>query len=352
MSSGPRYIFIPIFMSFAMALASLMRVTAQHAEEIALRGLRLSPSEAANLERKLAAHPEDRNARIELLGYYSNGSYESSEKTAARQRHLLWMVEHRPDDPFLKSGFADLNKDRASKEYGVVKRAWLLQVAKHPANAKILGNAAQYFLLAESATAERLLKKAESVDPKNAEWPGMLGHLYSFEQSNQAGEINVKVARQSLLAYERAAKVARAEERYYQLGNLAKAAYDAAEYDKAKTYADELLKGADRGFPVGVDGDAIHHGNIILGRIALRAGKKEEAKKYLLAAGKTPGSPPLDSFGPNMILAKELLEKGERETVLEYFALCSKFWHREELDTWSNEVKAGKVPDFGANLVY
>jgi hypothetical protein len=55
-----------------------------------------------------------------------------------------------------------------------------------------------------------------------------------------------------------------------------------------------------------------------------------------------------------MSLAKDLLEKGERNVVLEHFELCRKFWKmdRGRLDQWSQDVKAGKIPDFGANLVY
>ena len=70
-------------------------------------------------------------------------------------------------------------------------------------------------------------------------------------------------------------------------------------------------------------------------------------------AGRTPGSPQLNSFGPNMLLAKELLEKGEREKVLVYFALCAKFWQSGsvQLKLWSTQVKLGSDPDFGANLL-
>ena len=62
----------------------------------------------------------------------------------------------------------------------------------------------------------------------------------------------------------------------------------------------------------------------------------------------------MNSFGPNMSLAKDLLEKGERDTVLQYFELCRKFWTMDygKLDEWSQEVRAGKIPRFGANLVY
>jgi hypothetical protein len=55
-----------------------------------------------------------------------------------------------------------------------------------------------------------------------------------------------------------------------------------------------------------------------------------------------------------MSLAKDLLDKGQRDVVLEYFELCRKFWKmdRGRLDQWSQEVKDGKTPDFGANLDY
>ena len=54
-------------------------------------------------------------------------------------------------------------------------------------------------------------------------------------------------------------------------------------------------------------------------------GRIEDAKRYLIKAGRTPGSPQSDSFGPEFGLTQGLLERGERETVLEYFWLCSRF---------------------------
>jgi hypothetical protein len=96
----------------------------------------------------------------------------------------------------------------------------------------------------------------------------------------------------------------------------------------------------------------VHHGNLILGHVALRGGDIAAAKTYLLKAGETSGSPQLNSFGPNMALAKELLEQGEPDIVLKYFGLCGKFWDGKELEEWTALVKGGLIPDFGANLVY
>jgi hypothetical protein len=55
-----------------------------------------------------------------------------------------------------------------------------------------------------------------------------------------------------------------------------------------------------------------------------------------------------------MSLAKELLEKGRTGPALRYFALCEPLWtlHPEKLRQWAEQVKSGKIPEFGANLVY
>lgn len=92
----------------------------------------------------------------------------------------------------------------------------------------------------------------------------------------------------------------------------------------------------------------------MLGLCALNKGDAKPAGEYLLKAGKTPGSPQLNSFGPNMLLAKALLERGAKEEVLEYFDLCRSFWAMggDRLDKWAKDIDAGNVPDLGGNLAY
>ena len=55
-----------------------------------------------------------------------------------------------------------------------------------------------------------------------------------------------------------------------------------------------------------------------------------------------------------MTLAKELLERGETEIVLEYFELCKTFWTMpgRELEQWVDDVKSKRIPKFGGNLAY
>ena len=144
------------------------------------------------------------------------------------------------------------------------------------------------------------------------------------------------------------------EKRFYTLGPAAKEAFTKGDYATAKSYAEKLEKLTPKYKTNWNYGNAIQDYNIVLGLIALKNNQNEEAKKHLIAAGKSPGSPQMNSFGPNMMLAKALLEAGEKETVIEYFKLCKTFWRmdRGRLDEWIILVKAGRIPRFGTNLVY
>src|ERR1035441_2087667 len=122
----------------------------------------------------------------------------------------------------------------------------------------------------------------------------------------------------------------------------------------AEVYAREVLADVIR-FPSFANGDATFHGNLVLGKVALnRDHDVAAAGTWLLAAGKTVGTPALDTFGPNMSLAKDLLDAGERDIVLQFFEECRSFWKNggDKLNQWIDDVQKGRTPSFGANLVY
>ena len=157
------------------------------------------------------------------------------------------------------------------------------------------------------------------------------------------------------LTYPRFLGLRAAADRALNLGNL----------DDADRLARELLDLADAYDKDFYHGNALHHGNLLRGRAALGRGDIKDAGDFLRAAGRTPGSPQLNSFGPNMLLAKELLEAGEKEAVLEYLEACEAFWIIETaattvgavspavaLDAWAHAIRDGQVPDFGPHLIY
>lgn len=325
---------------------------------LAMKGGKLSSEEAKKIENKLEANPDDLSSRTKLLGYYFLKKYESDSARQACQRHIIWIIQNRPEAGIAGLPYASLNPVLDGELYYEAKKLWLKQVEIHKENTAILGNAAHFLLIHDRNIAEGLLKKAQALDPDNPEWSKRLGHLYSLGGlSRKSGEAKREAAAKSLKQQESALRGITDEiKRFYMLSDLAKAAFEAGDMEKARAYATELLNKAPQYKNDWNYGNAIHHGNLILGRLALKSGDLEKAKEYLIEAGKTPGSPQLNSFGPNMTLAKELLEKGEREVVIRYFQLCANFWkekrHRERLKNWTSVVKEGGIPDFGANLNY
>ncbi|HLK60593.1 MAG TPA: hypothetical protein VKU00_28785 [Chthonomonadaceae bacterium] len=206
-------------------------------------------------------------------------------------------------------------------------------------------------LLVWRRSTEKRLEDKQAQQPVNPMWAVKLADLYQMRMYRSTGDTRQEQAAKSFTWYERAYRLTSAERRRSMLNNLARRAYDASVYDKAGVYATELLHSLPRQPNYGI-GHAIHDGNLVLGRLALRGGDITKAKDYLLKSGQTPGGPGLNTGGPSMMLAKELLEQGESETVLRYFALCAEFWKMDygKLKKWAQQVQQGQIPAFGKQL--
>jgi len=143
-------------------------------------------------------------------------------------------------------------------------------------------------------------------------------------------------------------------ERFYALNRAAKKALKAGKTEEARGFANELARLAPAYTNDWNYGNAIQDSNQVLGRIALKEGNVAEAKKRLLDSAESKGSPQMNSFGPNMQLAKELLAKGETQVVVDYLQRCERFWKMgsDRLAGWAQAINMGETPNFGANLEY
>ncbi len=148
------------------------------------------------------------------------------------------------------------------------------------------------------------------------------------------------------------------------LAGVAKAALEAGLNEEAHSYAEQALAlaGEDRfrnappvTFEIGAEGDAVAIGNLVMGRLALLEGDVKAAEKYLLLSGQIKAGQAA-FWGPNMTLALELTKLHRTENVLQYLEECRTFWREDDpfgkLYLWIAQVRDGKLPDFGANLVY
>ncbi|WP_020571371.1 hypothetical protein [Neolewinella persica] len=99
---------------------------------------------------------------------------------------------------------------------------------------------------------------------------------------------------------------------------------------------------------------ALHMRHIYFGLMALDNNDVPTAKMELIKASKIPGSLIMGSFGPNMLLAHRLLQRGEKKIVLKFLKNCRSFWHLPSriyfARTWRSAILRGETPDFGEHL--
>jgi len=157
------------------------------ASEAVREGARLSADEALMLEQRLNANPTDLTDRARLLGYYFSGSRNTAGPAAtleARRRHILWLIEHRPEAELAGLSEATIDPaghalaDRAG--YELARSAWLEQVRRRPSDTAVLRHAAKFFTLPDKDLAERVLRQGQRAEPQNTAWGDQIAYLYAL----------------------------------------------------------------------------------------------------------------------------------------------------------------------------
>jgi len=137
------------------------------------------------------------------------------------------------------------------------------------------------------------------------------------------------------------------KKRNFGISRAALSAYMLGLYDEAEKLATEMFALAKMYPDTWNYGNSIYYGNWVLGMLELDKGNIDQAKEYLLLAGACNGSPQLNSFGPNMRLAKRLLFNGETETVNKFLDMIETFWKSgtKWLQIWRKMIDEGKQPN-------
>jgi thiol-disulfide isomerase/thioredoxin len=406
-----------------------------------------TPADAEKLEAESDAQPDDVSLLVRLMRYYfQQGAQSADRMKPLRRKHIVWMIEHRPDHVVLSESAGTIDRSgnplADADAYAAADAAWRKELAGGQALADTFANAAAFYKVADPSFARKLVEdglksypgnnriagvkgallaysilgvklldpygRASSFDDalaKSSEAararnelqdttdPNLLGgaaaalsqqsyplssrnltaklkevedltaHLYQraieLDPNNARWKSGLMSAYQSLAMQkkapaekiellEKAAGMAPgAVQRAYVLTELSQSYFNAGNTAKASETANELVNTAENKSDWNY-GNAIHIGNIVLGRIALKQGNVEEAGRYLLAAGRTPGSPQLNSFGPNWNLAQDLIGRGDRASVLAYLDLCRNFWKSDKgrLDSYAATIRGGGTPNF------
>src|SRR5260221_582797 len=281
------------------------------------------------LEDEIQQHPEDRVLREKTVSCYwwaqAKNTFDSpkgKELEKNRIEHVLWLIRLVPDEDFVGTYLATFCA--VPEDYLKLRRAWMQQVEIHPDDANVLANVARFMGPDDKEKAEELVVRARKLDPANLRVARRLAEIREQKMRDPDTDAMVpgfktQMAQQALQLREQIWNSTTQASEFVgaNLHSLAFDAFEAGEYVKARKYAEQLSLRADSG--------SIHHGNVLLGRLDLKSGDVDAAKKHLLLAAKVSGPGPLETFGPNTMLARELLLKGEQDVVLQYFDECQKF---------------------------
>jgi len=300
-------------------------------------GKSLSKPKAEELETAVRKSPEKLDERVVLIGYYAANGKTPVDRTRLRN-HVLWMIENHPEHPSTaEPSLRDLPDDVDGNAQ--ILALWTKNLEMRADDIAVLKNAEKFFFAKDPATADRLIHRIYEKEP-NREWANELAQLYRMfgipganidDPTERAAE-----------AYKRVLSLTRGTAAREALaGDMADAAFKVGDFPAAAEFAKIYLRGNDRTAP--------QRANTILGRVALRSGDLQSAKRYLLDSSGPDSGKEISISGPTMILAKELLEQGEHDAVLQYLQNCVQLWPRGEdvLQIWIADIQHGKMPNFG-----
>ncbi len=297
------------------------------------------------------ARPEDLIQRARYLGTLLGRRMSSPAADPDLVDEIVsWIDRHPADVPQIEMSLTFLSH-APFDVYQRVRGAWDRALPRHMDDAAVLVAAAKSFSHHESARALELLERASVLDPTDSKAPLAAGQLLWLRamrsRDGMRFERDPTIAASALRWFELAlARAPDVAHRRLFLENVAGAAFACSDFERTTACALELLARPDAPERDWNDGNAIYAGNALLGRVAFARGDREAAKLHLSRAGRTQGSPQLNSFGPDLALANELLEAGESEAVLAFLGDVAKFWagHRRRLDLWRMRIEKGERP--------
>jgi hypothetical protein len=182
---------------------------------------------------------------------------------------------------------------------------------------------------------ERWLRRAIELDPSNGEWKPPLGQALQTK-ANRTIDPKEKVR---LLLEAQALVPEGAKPGVLQ--NLLAAEFDSGDDASAGRDAQSLLASAPK------NANAYNAAQTILGRIAAAKGDLKEAKSRLIASVTMPAGINNAVFQPNMTLAQDIYDSGDRDVVIQFLEASRAVWKfdRGRIDRMISFVKKAPSAD-------
>jgi len=358
----------------------------------------LTPEQVFQLEDRTESNPHDLKARLKLIEHYRRNLPElthpfedslPSENPLTRYTgkdafkdgwpHLLWLIRNYPDLPltgqyqylarFSKMS-ASLRNNYSGGEGagGPAEQLWNNYLEAYPGNRAILFNAAFCFEVVNLDRAIELYTQLKELEP-DKNWAeriliAQIKSKYAKSYLSEAGD--QQVLQESIFLCEELLQHYQDIKRYHLVRHLSLLYMKADDFEKAQTYATELLNTAYE-----IPQTEVHYVNglyiahMVLCRIALEDDKPETAERHLLSAQRVLGPKCTSSMcsHPYFIL-KRFLNRNRRPLVLSFleqykttpaklllfrmtksFSVSLVLGQDPAIDEWVSIIEAGEDPE-------
>jgi len=139
---------------------------------------RMTRQEVAEAEARLGMNPEDLETRRKLVLFYDLSGQRVlgwNQMVAAKRPHVLWLIDHHPELDIAAARGITPALDPVG--YAEAKKRWTTYLTKPGVGSAVLGNAANFFAVADKPVAEQILVRLRREDP-DGPTPRIVGDIY------------------------------------------------------------------------------------------------------------------------------------------------------------------------------
>ncbi len=338
-------------------------------------GRNMTPDEAAKFEKELEENPDDLKVAAQLLGFYYTARFKKKpdpDASQKREKLILSLIQSHPNAAILGTHYAQLSSGTSLAE---ARELWAQQVEKNPKSIPILMNAAQGQgpLRSDGGLVEEYLLQAQALEPESLIISERLAQIYMIIRGFSGADKKGLAAKELAELTKVYGNTDSESQKAMLLPQMAKAALEIPrDLDLIDKQADLMISNAQealKNWPSGSGGGTIWSGGKMIspetdylfyfgyftkGMVALKKGDTDKAVEFLLKSAEAYRFSGSLSNGPNMSLAKALLEAGQKDAVIEFLEKCGKVWQVDQgkSEKWIAEIKDGKTPDFGGSIYY
>ncbi len=304
-----------------------------------------SESDAEALEAALGSRSPDEElySRVRLIGYcWFQNDRESDHK---RIEHTSWLIDHHPEidlrpytSIFLLA--SDVVLDSLLSKVEAKRKAV-------PTNTDILRREIDLRYLQDPTTCDELIGHGISLEPENSFWYRRRGELCrdhpgKFSPSHGIDAYSKACLRSTTLL-----------ERVNYASELARLSVS-CQPSVAATNAHQVLVDISNLEDESRVLHARHYAHIVLGHLSLQAGDVPRAVECLRLASSQNGDAAMRTYGPDLELAAQLVERGQRSAVVDYLTECIRIspglapMFRE----WVRKIESGIAVNLTTKAVY